>query len=271
MPFAPSLAVTTVMHELRVRRLVVVATERIGPRMQRVTLGGPDLEPDFPMPPLSVADHVKIVLPDAATGEVTVPGIENDRLVRLQDIPTAVRDYTVRAVDGRGLVLDFVLHAHGPAGQWAGAAQIGQPLGVLGPRGSHLFPDGYDRYLLFADETAMPAVGRWLDEPSLTAPVTVHALVQSPDEYPLPDRADTNIVWHELPLGAERLHLMEVLAAGADLTGGSYVWAAGEANSLKPLRRALKAAGADRSSYHIDGYWRQGTAGLDHHLSDDDD
>lgn len=265
-------AVRVVMHDLRVRLLQVVATQRVGPRMQRITLGGDQLEAGFPAPAFAAADHVKIVLPDARTGVVPVPSLSEDgRLVRLQEISTPVRDYTVRSVGPEGLVLDFVLHEHGPAGRWASQAVVGMPLGVLGPRGSHVYPDGYARYILIADETALPAVGRWLDEPGWAAEVEVHVFVQGEDEYPFPSRAATAVTHHVHPLGSARAAALERLAHELRLTEDTFVWAAGEADSLKPLRRVLRARGLHRDRYDIDGYWRQGTANLDHHIVDEDD
>ena len=51
----------------------------------------------------------------------------------------------------------------------------------------------------------------------------------------------------------------------------TFVWAAGEADSLVPLRRALRQRGLARAQYDIDGYWRTGVANLDHHAVPDDD
>lgn len=266
-----SRVVRTVMHDLRSRLLHVSATERIGPRMQRITLGGEHLEQDFPFPAFAAPDHVKIVLPDPATGVVPLPAVQADRLVRLHEIPTPVRDYTVRSVGEAGLVLDFVLHDHGPAGTWAAHAAVGDPLGVLGPRGSHVYPDGYSHYVLVADETALPAIGRWLDEPGWAARVDVHVLVQSVDEYPLPEREGTRVTHHVHPLGTARVDALAALGDEIELTDDTFVYAAGEADSLKPFRRALKARGVPRERFDVDGYWRQGTANLDHHVEDDDD
>src|SRR5699024_1577675 len=128
----------------------------IGPRMRRITLGGDDLEADFPAPPFAAPDHVKLVVPDPVTGDVPLPRIVDDRIQRVDGPAPILRDYTVRRVDAEHLTLDFVLHDHGPAGRWAGTARVGDRLGVLGPRGSHLYPDDYARYVLVADETALP-------------------------------------------------------------------------------------------------------------------
>ncbi|MCC2031529.1 siderophore-interacting protein [Microbacterium allomyrinae] len=262
--------VQTVMHPLRARLLQVVSSERIGPRMQRISLGGADLSGGFPAPEFAPADHVKLVIPDAVTGEIPLPVIEDDRLTRGAGPRPVLRDYTVREVDDSRLVVDFVLHDHGPAGRWAINASVGDPIGVLGPRGSHIYPRDYARYVLIADETALPAVGRWLDEPGLTAAVDVFALVQSRDEYPLPERSDARVHWIEEPVGPARAAAITAAAAGISATDDVFVWAAGEADTLKPLRRALRDRGFPRDQFDIDGYWRSGVAGLDHHLLDED-
>ncbi|UOE43232.1 MULTISPECIES: siderophore-interacting protein [Agromyces] len=264
-----SRAVQTVMHPLRARLLEVAATERIGPRMQRITLAGDQLDA-FPFPAFAAGDHVKLVLPDPVTGRIPLPGVRDDRLAMPGDADPILRDYTVRAYSADGLVLDFVRHDHGPAGRWAIAAKVGDPIGVLGPRGSHLYPRDYARYVLVADETALPAVGRWLDEPGWTAEVEVFALAAEAGEYPLPVRPRTRVHWLEHPIGPNRADVLaEVAGLIADLDD-TFVWAAGEAGSLKPFRRALRAAGVPREASDIDGYWKLGTAGLDHHLPDED-
>lgn len=264
--------IETVRHDLGIRLLRVVESERIGPRMQRVILNGDDLDASFPFPARATTDHVKLVFPDPATGVVTLPHREPDGSgLRLRDLPNPVRDYTVRRLDAHGLTIDFVLHAHGPAGRWAQTALPGMPLGVLGPRGSHLYPVGYERFVLIGDETALPALGRWLDDATWSAPMEVHLLAASADEYPLPSRSHTDVMWHLSPDPAARISAVTALAGELTLTDDTFVWAAGEADSLVPLRRALRQRGLARAQYDIDGYWRTGVANLDHHAVPDDD
>jgi NADPH-dependent ferric siderophore reductase len=270
MPSASPRTVDTVMHPLRARLLEVLSTERIGPRMQRVTVGGAQLEDDFPAPPFAAADHVKLVLPDPETGRIALPDIVDGRLARRPGPAPVFRDYTVRAVGPDGLVLDFVRHDHGPAGRWGIDARVGDPLGVLGPRGSHLYPTGYARYALIADETALPAVGRWLDEPGWEADVEVYALVEQAGEYPLPERPGTRIHWLEHPIGAARRDALVAIAESVPDADDVFVWAAGESGSLTPLRRILRDRGFDRQARDVSGYWRIGVAGADHHDDDED-
>lgn len=53
--------------------------------------------------------------------------------------------------------------------------------------------------------------------------------------------------------------------------GDGFVLAAGEATTLKPIRRLLKERGFVRNrTSEVDGYWRRGTTNLDHHEEEDD-
>ena len=53
--------------------------------------------------------------------------------------------------------------------------------------------------------------------------------------------------------------------------GNFYSWFAGEALSLKPIRRHLRRElGRPKDCVKVDGYWRTGTVNLDHHVEDDE-
>jgi NADPH-dependent ferric siderophore reductase len=57
--------------------------------------------------------------------------------------------------------------------------------------------------------------------------------------------------------------------AGRD---GLFAFAAGETNSLKPIRRYLRNdVGLSKDQVVVDGYWKRGVGGFDHHDSDIDD
>ena len=154
-----------VRHELDVRVLEVSAVTEVVQGMLRVTLSGPDLE-GFSAP--GPADHVKVYFPDPATGVLTPPVRTPDGSI--QRTSTAVsfnRDYTpaeYRPAPGGGeLDIDFFVHEGGGlAADWARQARAGQRLAVLGPRGSRLPDAAAEQFVLIGDETALPAVARWL-------------------------------------------------------------------------------------------------------------
>ncbi|GAA3720879.1 NADPH-dependent ferric siderophore reductase [Spinactinospora alkalitolerans] len=260
------------MYPLKPRVLEVRSVERITPRMIRVTLGGDDLE-GFRSD--NHADHVKLWFPDEETGEHVLPIVENDRALNFRAPGVVFRDYTVRRFDAaaRELTVDFVAHDHGPAGRWAGRAEPGMRLGVLGPRGTEFVPDDYDHYVIAADETALPAAARWLEE--LPRDAAVQAFLEVADaaeEQRVDAPAGASVTWlHRDGAEAGGTGLLE--RAIRDLRvpeGECFVWVAGEATALRPVRRLLKERGFVKGrSMDVDGYWRRGTSNLDHHEEDD--
>lgn len=262
-----------VPHEMAVRRVSVAAVQRVTPVMVRVTLAGDELAGFESSGP---TDHVKVFFPDPATGELAAPTLTADGLQRPEHGTPYPRDYTPRAFRERGvsgapeLDLDLVLHDDGgPAATWASRATVGDPLVVAGPRGSKLVPDGFHRYLLACDETALPAVARWLELLPDGTPVRVLAEVSSvADQAYLPT----------LPRGAEVLWLRreglpgtsdvleQAIRACGPIGPRTYVWAGGEAGSLVGVRRYLRRElGLPRHQVEVAGYWRRGTADFDHH------
>ena len=261
---------TTVPHPLRARLLEVVSTENFGIRMQRVTLGGAQLEEDFPLVPMAPDDHVKLMFPDPTTGVISLPEIVDGRPMRRQDSAPLMRDYTVRSFNSSGLVIDFLRHEHGPAGRWATTARTGDPLGVVGPRGSRVYPNTFNRYVLVADETGLPAVARWLEESTLPAEIQVYVFGEGSDEYPLPERRKTHIHWLNHRLGPERTDILHELGESLELSDDLFIWATGESESLSALRQGLRDRGFPHENRHFSGYWRAGVAGARSRNDDDD-
>jgi NADPH-dependent ferric siderophore reductase len=59
---------------------------------------------------------------------------------------------------------------------------------------------------------------------------------------------------------------------GLHLDADTYIWAAGEASGLVPVRRRLRRElGLDQNDVKVDGYWKLGVAELDHHAPLDPD
>lgn len=268
-------------HEMAIRLLTVSHIDQLTPSMVRVTLIGDALE-DFSAP--GPTDHVKVFFPDLATGELTIPELRADGLHRPTDGVIISRDYTPRQFrpapfGAAELDIDFVLHAPdaahgnpkdpaggGPASAWAAAAHPGDEIAVAGPRGSHLAPRDVSEAVLIADETALPAFTRWLD--LLPASTRITALLDVADEEVEPyltseqlKRASVEWLYREDGPGQ-----LDEAVRSLDFAPDVYVWAAGEASSLVPVRRYLKHdAGLRPDQLDVQGYWKRGIVNRDHH------
>ncbi|MGC5360883.1 siderophore-interacting protein [Streptomyces sp. DT24] len=270
--------IEVVYHDITVRTLEVLRVTRPTPRMVRVTLGGPELEGFIDRSP---ADHVKVFFPEPGAELPVLPRIADDgdglEFPTEPPFPTS-RDYTTRRFDAEAgeLDLDFVLHGNGVASVWAERARPGMKLGLAGPRGSILVPWEFDWYLFAGDETALPAICRMLEDLPQGAPAKVFLLVDdAQEEHPIDTRADAEIVWlHRNGLRHGEGDLLERAVKGVEfLPGQPFIWVAGEAGELKPIRRYLhRELGLDREYTDVDGFWKRGTVNLDHHepIEEDD-
>ena len=198
-----------VRHELKRRTLTVTAIDRITPGMLRIRLAGEDLA-DFVS--LAPDDHIKVMVPGA--------GEEMER-----------RDYTPRQydTDARTLVLDFAVHEAGPATQWALDARVGDRLEIGGPRGSAIVSADIENWLLIGDETALPAIGRRIEEARAGTHITAIAAVADAHEHQsFQTDAQLDMRWAYRPLSeaADPSSLLKILQS-FDVVLGTLVWIAG--------------------------------------------
>jgi NADPH-dependent ferric siderophore reductase len=261
------------VHHRPQRRLAQVASvEAISPRMRRIVLAGEEL---VGFTSAAADDHVKLFFPEPGAEKPMMPvpaeagGTSDPHAPK----PT-MRDFTPRRFDAeRGeMTLEFVLHGDGPATIWASQAAAGQWLGVGGPRGSLLVPDDYDTYLMAGDETALPAIARFLEE--ARAGARVIALIEVADgreERHLPSAANASITWlHRDGMEAGRPELL--LSALQQVTlpaGDTHAWVAAEIETARALRQYLvNDEGLPREQIRAAGYWRHGAVGAHTRLED---
>jgi NADPH-dependent ferric siderophore reductase len=143
-------------------RVAARNVELVTPRMKRVTIDGSCLS-DF-----------RLRLP-AQWLKVFVPTADGQNI--------AGRAYTVRRFDpdSKRLDLDFVLHGdHGLASAWAARVKVGDSFEISAthPRSGFPIQASTERYLLFGDETALPAIGGILE--ALPPYVRADVFVESP-------------------------------------------------------------------------------------------
>ncbi|MFT4210306.1 MAG: siderophore-interacting protein [Microbacterium sp.] len=247
-------------HPLVVRRATVRRVEDVTPRMRRVVVGvlrdPASGEPEFRAPGFD--DHVKLIL--AADGDIAaalprqVPG-------GIEWTPAEnriTRDYTPRRVDPRTgeMDLDFVLHGDGPAVSWARSALEGDELFFVGPKSSVRLPPGLDWMLLIADETGLPAVGRFLDERPIEAPVHVLCMIEHESaRQPLATREGDTLTWR-VARGGDATALEAAVRQLPLPAGHGYVWAVAESRALLPVRRYVqRELGLPKDRLDITGYW----------------
>jgi NADPH-dependent ferric siderophore reductase len=250
--------VTRVRHEAKRRLLTVTRVDLLTPKMVRVVLRGDDL---LGFTSHGFDDHVKLFFSSGPGGPLPEP---------------AMRDFTPRryAPDTGELWIDFYLHEAGPAASWASQVAVGQELAVGGPRGSSVISlEGIDVHLLVGDETALPAIGRRLEE----LPAHVRALVVldtegEADGYPLASAAQLEVV--KVPRGdtagrADRI--IEVLRNLRHPTGSCFTWVAAESHVARAIRRYLMSErGIDKRWIKAAGYWRRGAVGAHEPITDEE-
>jgi NADPH-dependent ferric siderophore reductase len=267
---ARDLTVQRVRHPLKMRMLQVVRTRLVSPQLLRVTLHGADLA-DFVS--ASFDDHVKVFFPQGGADKPALPEAGPNGPVFAADQPRPpARDYTPRRYDAiaQELDIEFVLHGDGPASTWAAQAQPGQFLGVGGPRGSFVVPTAFDWHLLVGDETALPAIGRRLEE--LGAGTRALVVVEVPDaaaEIPLPSQANVEVHWLHRGDAPEGSLLEPALREIALPRGEGYVWAAGESAAMKAVRLHLVTErGIEKARIRASSYWKRGAAAVHETLED---
>lgn len=227
-----------VRHDLKLREVTVARINRVSPGFASITFQGEALA-DFTS--LSFDDHVKFMFNDA-----------NGEQVR--------RDYTPRRVDtdAREIDIEFALHGHGGAAEWARNATIGQCAIIGGPRGSMILPLAMDWHLLIGDDSALPAVTRRLEELPAGACVDAVLLVDAADRRSFVTRADTRIHWVDSDDA-----LLQVLKALPLQAGAGLAWGGGEAALMARVRQVLVETGMPRQATKVSAYWKRGVA--DHH------
>jgi NADPH-dependent ferric siderophore reductase len=239
--------ISRLRRETRRRWVEVAEIERLTPRMLRLHFVSSDLR-DF----VSAApdDHIKLLFP-------VFDGGDNE---------LCMRDYTPRRFDAeRGtLTIDFALHEAGPATVWALTARVGDRLEIGGPRGSIVVTDDFDWYLLIGDETALPAIGRWIEQLRPGVPAISLAVIDNDAE-----RQDfvTQAAWTALWVSREGASLDDaglLLRALADIVlppGDGYVWIAAEALAARALRNyVVTTLGHPEVWLKAAGYWTHGKA-----------
>lgn len=207
--------VETIAPTVLIAQAHVRTTERLTPAFVRVTLESPAFT-DLGIEGFDT--RLKLVFPGPTGHLPPMPASPEEWYAARTGMPdetrSPMRTYTVRDVldegDIRLLVVDLVVHEHGPQGpacRWALSARPGDQIQVVAPHrrssdygGTEFAPGEHRDLLLVADETALPALGRILSD--LEPGFCGHAFVEVPshaDRLPLDVPDGFEVTW--LPRG----------------------------------------------------------------------
>ncbi|KKC35880.1 FAD-binding protein [Devosia epidermidihirudinis] len=250
-----------VRHDTRMRLLEVTAVTDITPLMRRISLKG-DME-GFASP--GHADHIKaFFFPEGVEPKIVPIGQRGAEFAEGER--PEMRDYTPRYWDiAAGTIdLDFVLHGDGPASTWAAQAEAGQKLVIGGPRGSLVTPAAFDWYLLAGDETALPALGRRIEElPAGSRVIAVIEVDSAAEEQRFETKTELTLIYvhrNGQPAGTTDL-LLNAIKAQAFPGGEAYAYIAGESTISKSIRAYLETERGFNPEYiKAAGYWLLGVA-----------
>lgn len=260
------------VYPITTRTLEVLRVTDVTPGMRRVTLGGPELAAHTAANGFPVAafrsdafdDEGKLILkhPDV---EVAVAPTQADGVLNWpRNEHLLFRTYTIRRWDPekQEVDLDFVKHGVGPATSWAYGVQPGEKIQWAGPKSSAPHPVGVDWTLVAGDETALPAIGRWLEEWPEGARGQVFIEVAEAShrqlDLPVPDGVElTWLVRDGAEAGTTTL-MFDAIRTAEWWDGKVFAWVAGETLTLTPIRRWLRNEKAlGKEQVEVTGYWRR--------------
>jgi NADPH-dependent ferric siderophore reductase len=251
----------------------VVRREKLTSHMVRVVLGGNGF--DTFTPSKFTDSYVKLVF---VADEVDMAGLPRPlTLDSFADLPAAsqpvIRTLTVRRADeaAREIAIDVVVHGeHGAAGLWAGTAEPGQPVYLMGPSGAYAPDPAADWHLLAGDETALPAISVALEAlPANAIGQTFIEIAGPADEIPLtaPEGVEINWIYRggradliSENRAGDHAPLIGAVKSAPWLPGQVHAFVHGEAQAVMHNIRAYirKDREVDAKWASISGYWRRG-------------
>jgi NADPH-dependent ferric siderophore reductase len=170
------------------------------------------------------------------------------------------RNYTIRAVrpERDEVDVDVVLHDRGLMVEWARHAQPGQQLVWGDLDGSYRPPEDTDWRLFVGDITALPAIGRAVEElPAGAKAVVVAETFHEADRQEWKTAGDVRVIWmHGSGEGREASRLEQAVRSFPEPAGDGYRWMAGETRVVRVARRHLRhERGIAKERYSLTGYW----------------
>lgn len=257
-------------HAHSIWQVEVVESRRIAPRMQRITVAGPDVRrmPEGP--------NIKLFIPPRGVSAVEAPTFDTRGHPVWSSAANrpAIRTYSVRRLDRERcrLEIDFVLHDHhGPASSWAAQARPGAGLVVGGPGGRDVRPAS--NYVLAGDLSALPAIAHLLEEFPQTASGSV--FLEAPDvadRIPLVHPAGFRVEWLTAPAVGSALPAAIRERVDWKSNPDTFLWVGGESDAVREIRAyGRDELRLDRRMILAIGYWKRGMSEDGYHEAHDND
>ncbi|MET7367551.1 siderophore-interacting protein [Streptomyces sp. NPDC005566] len=259
------------VHPPTLREVEIVRTVDITPGMRRVTLSGAQLRafttadgfvrPAFESPGFD--DDLGFYFPYPGQRDPVLPVQGEAKLIVPKDPRPLSRTYTVRRWDPESgeLDVDFVKHGVGAGTTWAYRTRPGDRIHLSGPSTSKSFPTGADWLLVAGDDTALPAIGRLLDElpPDARAQVFIE-ITEEAHRQELRELPGVDVTWLVRPGATARTVslLTETVRSAEWWSGQAFAWLAGEHTAVRDIRRHLvEDRGVPKEDIDFAGYWRR--------------
>lgn len=248
------------------RKMTVVDVLDLTPRMRRIRLAGEDLGRFGKFQGM----HIRILFPTKTAPDPVWPSLGANGLPvwPSDDRRPVARVYTIRALDldAGYMDVDFLIHEGESVGSaWAVQARAGHKIGIMGPVGRPVRPAEW--YVLGADETGLPAVGRLLETlPSQTRGIAFVEIADKAERQQINNVTQIELRWLErdgkAPGTDERL-AEQTLSAAWPKEATAFGWFAAEAEAAKLVRETWRGQmGLGRDQTIAAAYWRRGQAGL---------
>ncbi|MGU3400736.1 DUF2218 domain-containing protein [Brucellaceae bacterium D45D] len=250
------------------REMQVVSVSNVTPHMRRIRLKGDNLL-RFSQGGL----HIRLLFPPKGLEKPEWPLMgEDGRPVWPEgEAKLATRVYTIRKIDPEAGWVDIDMVVHGedcdaPGSGWALSTKPGDIVGMTGPGGGG---NGITAKwcLLAGDETALPAIGRILENLAEGVKAVVRIEIgDASEEQELVSRADVDLQWlHRNGAEAGTTTLLQDAVCTVELPEGEediYVWAACEFKAFRTIRTYMrKERNIPKERQLVVAYWRHGFDG----------
>lgn len=263
----PSFRKTFVRHTVDgYQRLKVKERVHRTPRYVRITLQGDGVKN---LNSQSPDDDFRILIPldlDAIPGNLTIQYEPEFKYNYPDDAPPyEIKAYTFRRYDADAgeIDLEVALHDKGHGDFWGKNAAPGQEVLVAGGWGSYVYDGPMDHIVLVGDETALPAIGHWIERLEAPTSATVIAEVRDESEhlefFPV-DGVDVTVHWAYRRDGRPGANgvLEATVKEHVENRPNTLYWGAGENSTLREIRRHLvNTLGVDRRAIQFGGYWKR--------------